>query len=737
MSIDRAQTLRNAEKLIRQGKIDAGIAEYVRLVEDSPHDWNAKNVLGDLYARAGQVEKAIAQFIEVADALSDEGQAAKAAALYKKILKLKPDHEHALMQVSETLAGQRLYADARAHLNTLIQLRTQRGDTRGALQAKVRLGSLDPEDYEGRMTAAQARIEMGDVGGALGDIKEIAGELAGKERWAEAIDVLQQAAKLNADDDEIREKFLELYQSSGDYAHAREYATTVEQFRAIAAAYDAQGQADEALATLRQASAHNPFDNDLKAELARTFIARGDVTTAAEYLTVETAGDDPQLLMTVADIQLRGDTPDEGMTIIKRLLADDPSRREPIAILGWTIAEQRPDAGFAVVEVVADAAVAANDYPGAAAALQEFVTRVPNHIAALMRLVEICVDGGLEATMYSAQSQLADAYIAAGMANEARFIAEDLVAREPWERANVERFRKALELMGEPDPDAIIAQRLSGDSPFMSTELLMPTEPDAEPAPPPVSAADTAEPDPDLLVLESLERELLHGHIDMNAPTAAVERKQFGVSAHAINLNDILGSDFDAPPAAPPPATAHAASDDVEVDLSIVLDAPAPAPPPPPAPAPPPPPAVDQADLDSVFGNLRDQAARRSGLDEADREYKRGLALRAKGDLDGCIAALENASRSPKLRFATSRLIARLYRDRQMMPQAVEWLERATLAPAPTTDDAHQVLYELADGLEQVGEGARALAVLLELQADAGDYQDIDSRISRLSKVQA
>ena len=43
----------------------------------------------------------------------------------------------------------------------------------------------------------------------------------------------------------------------------------------------------------------------------------------------------------------------------------------------------------------------------------------------------------------------------------------------------------------------------------------------------------------------------------------------------------------------------------------------------------------------------------------------------------------------------------------------------------------------MADGLEQVGEGARALAVLLELQADAGEYQDIDQRISRLTKVQA
>ena len=76
MPIDRALTLRNAEKLIRQGKLDAGIAEYLRIVEDSPGDWNAKNTLGDLYARAGQTEKAIEQFTEIADNLSEESIAA-------------------------------------------------------------------------------------------------------------------------------------------------------------------------------------------------------------------------------------------------------------------------------------------------------------------------------------------------------------------------------------------------------------------------------------------------------------------------------------------------------------------------------------------------------------------------------------------------------------------------------------------------------------------------------------
>ena len=40
--------------MLRQGKLDAAIAEYLRVVEDQPRDWNAANMLGDLYARAGQ-----------------------------------------------------------------------------------------------------------------------------------------------------------------------------------------------------------------------------------------------------------------------------------------------------------------------------------------------------------------------------------------------------------------------------------------------------------------------------------------------------------------------------------------------------------------------------------------------------------------------------------------------------------------------------------------------------------
>jgi hypothetical protein len=199
------------------------------------------------------------------------------------------------------------------------------------------------------------------------------------------------------------------------------------------------------------------------------------------------------------------------------------------------------------------------------------VTRVPNHIPALMRLVEICVDGGLEATMFSAQSQLADAYIAAGAATEALFIAEDLVAREPWDNANLERFRRALELSGEPNPDALIASRLSGESPFTSTDLLLAG--DSQLFEPTVDVKTEEEPAEQIDVEEPVVEEP-----PVKKPPKAqpkrhpLEAHQFQLSANAIDLDSILG-DLDSPAVSP---AGHAESDNesesVELDLSLMLD---------------------------------------------------------------------------------------------------------------------------------------------------------------------
>jgi tetratricopeptide (TPR) repeat protein len=670
--IDRAATLRNAEKLLRQGKLDQAIAEYVRVVEDQPRDWTTGNTLGDLYLKAGQIDKAVDQFIRIADGLSDEGFLPRAGALYKKVLKIKPDHEHALLQAAEVAASQGVLVDARAYLNTLIAGRRSRGDERGVAQITIRLASLEPADFPARLAAARARIAVKDVDGAVRDFKEIAGDLIDAGRQGEALDALREAAALRPDDEAVRERLLGLYMAVGDYAHARECATTSAQLKSVAARLDAAGRIDEALSALIEAARLDPSDAGLGAQIGRLYMARGDFASAARYLTADSAGDDPLLQLLVAELQLRSGQVDEGIAIVRRVLEQNVNRRQDVALLGWTIAEQAPEVGYRLVCMSADAAIAQSDWASAAAGLQEFVTRVPHHLQALTRLVEICVDGGLEATMYSAQAQLADAYIAAGMATEARGLAEELVAREPWDRSNIERFRRALVLMGERDPDAIIAERLSGQSPFMSTDLSLEG-----------AALDRADAAPEL-----------EHHAVLDA------------RAQPIELHVVL-DDLDETPLPPP---ARGRSESVEVDLSVVLE-----------------------DIQKP----RDDRSRRSALEACEQDFKRGMLLINAGDIDEAIPALQSASQAPRLRFATASVLGRIFRDRGAIEKAIEWFESAAQAPAPTPAEGHQLLYDLADVLEASGETARALAVCLELQADAGDFRDVAQRVDRLAKVQA
>jgi tetratricopeptide (TPR) repeat protein len=715
--IDRAAALKNAEKLLRQGKLEPAIAEYIKVVEDQPRDWNSANALGDLYVRANQINKAVEQYIHIADSLNEEGFLPKAAALYKKIIKIKPDHEHALLQAAEIAASQSLYADARAYLTTVADKRLAAGDKRGHAQMRIRIGNLDPADYDARIVAARARQDINDPAGAVRDLKEIAQELTEKGRQADAIAVLREAAALAPDDDGIRALLLDVYVAAEDFANARACATRPEQFKRLAEALETRGRADEALVMLCDAARADPADAPLRAQLARTFVARGDLTAAAEYLTEESAEGDPQLLLTVAEMRLRAGRIDEGVAIARRLLAEDARRRDQVALVGWNIAEQAPDAAYTLVELAADASVVESDWANAAAALQEFVTRVPTHVPALLRLVEICVDGSLEATLHSAQAQLADAYIDAGMAAEARFIAEDLVAREPWERANIDRFRRTLVLMNESDPDKLIADRLSGQSPFMSTDLNAGEFPPFEPtptAPPPAPAVPARD-------------DIKTAPVAGAAGSGKKAARPTAASAHSIDIDSLLGDLEPAKPARGPSRTS--AGEAVELDLSAVFDAHVAAPP---SPA-----SAQAADIDSVLSGIRDEASRRSLTDAAESEYRRGLALQKAGDVDGAIVALKTASQAPTLRFATASLLGRIHRERGMLPQALEWLERAAQAPAPSPAEYHQLLYELADGLESSGEIARALAICLELQADAGSYRDVAVRVDRLAKVQA
>ena len=282
MALDRDATLKKAEKLLRQGRLEPAIAEYVRVVDEFPRDWSTANTLGELYARAGQPPQAVGQYSRIAQHFVDEGFYPKAAALYKKILKLQPQDEDTQIQLADISARQGLLADAKSHLNAIAARRRAKGDRRGAAEIVVRLGTIDPADFDARLAAARTLEEMGEEEEAGKRFKALHDDLLEKGRAAEAIDALKEFVRIN------------------------------------------------------------PLEREARSILAKAALEQGDLAGAREFLDEDSAGDDPVLLLPLAEIELRSGELTRAKGLLGRLLAADPSRRGVVAELGWSFVEIEP-----------------------------------------------------------------------------------------------------------------------------------------------------------------------------------------------------------------------------------------------------------------------------------------------------------------------------------------------------------------------------------------------------------
>jgi len=649
VAIDRDDALRKAEKLLRQGRLDGAIAEYEHVVEAYPDDIATASALGDLYGRAGKSLQAVAQFMRLGDHFLKDGVHAKAAATYRKVLKLDPGHESALLQLVEACAQQGQLGDAKTHLQAAVEKRKARGDQDGADALAIRLAELDPNDFEARLQASKIRVRTGKV--VTADLIALAQELDSRKRTSEAEELLEEVVK------------------------------------------------------------RDPGATEVSLRLAKAALGRDEVARAKRFLPDTKGSKDPELLLTGGKILLKLDNLDAARDHLVRFLAAAPKAVEEVATLGEHLAS--PNARYAIVDLLVDHAAASGDFGKAARRLQGFLEKAPRHLAALLRLVEVCVDGDLEAALTAAQQELAEAYLEGGEAEKARVIAEDLLIRNPRTSTHKDRLRRVLVTLGETDPDAIIAERLSmiDEDPFASHDVApaakAPVEapPPAAPAPPAPALAEVA------FQPAGITADTLAGLPEMDAGEEVVEFE----ASDAGDWND-----------SPMPAATPVADPEPEPDLDAEPNAAA---------------ADGGGQLDNVFSGLRGKALQDTSAlppgDHAARNFRVGQTYAAAAMLKEAADAFEKAARDPRYRFRSAQSLGRLYRKHGMLTEAVEWLDIASEAPAPKIDEHRAALYELADALETTGEHTRALAVLLDLVAEQSDYRDARARIERLSRVKA
>ncbi|HEY3158634.1 MAG TPA: tetratricopeptide repeat protein [Vicinamibacterales bacterium] len=644
--------MKQAEKLLRQGKLDGAIAEYVRLLEDQPQDWNTINALGDLYVRAGKNDKAIEQYVRVADHQFSEGFFPKSAALYKKALKLQPDHEHILMQLAGIGERQGKFVDAKTYLRQVARQRESRGEYRAAAECILRLGSLPESDVESRIAASHAAQQLGDGFRAVELLKE-------------AAYVLEKANKRN-----------------------------------------------EALQLLAEAAEIDPFDSELRVRLAREFLAAGQPKQARTYLSFDTAGDDVELLLALATLEFAEGREEDARVAMARVLALAPGREPDIVKLADELmAKGRVESAFACADAITDAALLQGDAAKAAAALRKFIDQVP-HPPATAKLVHV---------------------------------AEDLLRRDPANEAHAELLRHALTLRGISNPETAIARVRAGQSSEEpGADALSMDDIDLAAAVPEVRDADVL-PDvdifvypendiptlsevavPDLLIVPPALQETIP-----DPPITGDEDDRVMLEMAEIDLSTALSgllSSSPAPTMPPPRRESAGAPADVRPPFAEA---------PPAAPAPMMPVAEEPApDIEDVFAQMRAKTARDQQASTALGHYDEAMRFIEEGLDKEAIAALEAASRVPMMRFKAAARLGRFLIDRGDLNDGVEWLERAAEAPPPSPEEGYDLLYELAGALEAQGESARALAILMELDAESDGYRDVRTRIMYLSRAQ-
>jgi tetratricopeptide (TPR) repeat protein len=464
-TFERDAVLRNAQKLLRIGKLELAIAQYEKVLRESKDDVSTAALLGGLYVRAGTPERAVEHFTEIADGLRSRGAVMQAAAAYRRVLAIEHDNEHALLNLAELAAGQRNISEARGFLTTVQERRRDRGDLQGAAKIVIQLAALDPTDFTARLAGACARQELGDISGAVADLRNAADDLLDTGRHSDAASMLKEATLLAPVDRSLTDRLFEAYLLAGNFDDAREAARTPGQWKRLANTLLAVDD-EHALDVLREAAGRQPDDIPLQASLARWFVAHGDAAGAASHLRVEMADDDPALLLAIAEIKLRGGQEDEAVSLAQRCISRAPELAAEVSALGMRATAASPVSAWAFVQLAVDHWTDNADLPTAAAALEEFVARVPDWTPALIRLVEIAIDADLPDVASRAQAQLADAYLKAGSASEALVVIEDLAVRERDNPAHVERLREALTALGEADVEAAIARRLNANLSF-------------------------------------------------------------------------------------------------------------------------------------------------------------------------------------------------------------------------------------------------------------------------------
>lgn len=390
MSINKSKVLRTAEKYALQGKIQAAIDEYKKVVTADPADLTTINTLGDLYVRAGRIQEAITNFSRIAESYRESGFILKAIAMLKKISKLDPTNIETAMKLANLYSQQGLLVEARQQYLQVADAYARAGQTRKALEAYQKIADLDPSNTSVRMKLGEIYAREKLLDHAHDSFIMAGAEFLRKGDTEQALNANLKAISINPESRQGLTAIANIYTQMGQPDKAinilcdafEKNPGDVELLTILGLTYLSAGFMDDAERTFLSLVQLDRNRYNYLLEVGRIFLQRGEFDRAAEQIDG------------CLDVLISKREEDKAIDFLRRVLDRDMNHIGSLRRLAQIFQRIREDHNLiATLNSLVEVASSKGEEPVAISALKELVHLEPDEPMHLQRLYNLGVQG--------------------------------------------------------------------------------------------------------------------------------------------------------------------------------------------------------------------------------------------------------------------------------------------------------------------------------------------------------
>lgn len=731
---DRVRVIEQAERFVRAGRIKEAIAEYEKLSLGEPQDVGTLNIIGDLYVRVGQNDRAVRSFQRVAEEYERRGLFSQALAICKKVHKLSPEDADSSLKLGDLYAQQGFLAEAKSVYAAVAGRLAGAGRTAEAISIFEKIVKLDREDHDARQALARLYRESGNLDAALEQLDESADVRLEKGEFDAAAAVLQEALLLRPGDGRSVTTLVEVYKRQGQPAKAVELVEkelaaapdNVQLLNILGNLHFEAGQTREAEEIFTRIVAGHPLNVNARIKLGRIQILKDKLDQAYELFEplinnlVKKHRDEKAigLLGLILESQkphlpalerlaliYRSNKEVRKLEVVDRAILDELRRlgeKERMVGVYAELLELRPDDAELAREV--------------RTLRQEMnlpVEEIPEDVPELSEKDREAIR--------EVMGQ-ADLYLQQGLVRIARRLLENLRFRYPEDPQIVRKIAVLDEVRTHIDEDeirrrvektTILEAQYKEKATGKKAEDKTAPEPRKEEPPPEgpgPAPAPAAPPKPEDRAAEAPRPPAGHFKADVLAGEKVSTADLFAETDIIPFAGGPSGERayYDLRDAAAAELRWLAAARERQLGSGA--------------------PALER-ELSGIVSEFRKDLRTKAAAAGAETHYQLGLAFMSQGLVAEAIEELTEAAKDKNLAIDSLSLIGEGYRQKKNFDEAANWLKAALAEAAQGTDQYYALLFELAEVRAAAGDRDQAAALFREIRDWNPGYRNVSQRL--------